>query len=171
VDVQTGESRSIPLVDGELPNIVENVATSAMTSVEAQNKVVEAPLLVEEASESSSQGMGSYMREAAMATGDPFLGLLLKLYTEEGMSSQLIRRSGERARGDIPDLLPGEQDYEESRHALHVFYQTKSFVDIPPTQRERALEEMLRLRDVLDEQDRQLQAGTHPLFGLDFKQT
>lgn len=95
-NVETGESKSVRLVDGFLPTIIE-----ATPSIETP-----ALSLGGGSSEATHTNMEAYMQEAALATGDPMFGLLVKLYTTQGMSSQLILRSGERARGEITDFLP-----------------------------------------------------------------
>jgi hypothetical protein len=144
-DVQTGESRALRLQDESLPIVLEQVAEPPPTR---------------------SASMDREMQDAALAVGDPLFGLLVKLSAPGGMSSQLIKRSLDKRPGASVELLPGERDYEDARHELHVYYQTKNFVDIPPAEREQALREMRALSEIIDLKDRQDYALYSPLFGL-----
>jgi len=116
--------------------------------------------------ESSQDKLNRDLREVVEATGDPFLGILTKLYTKEGMSSQLVLRYDAKKRGEIKELLEGEKEYEEARHSLHVFYQTKNFCDLPNNLRQESLIAMQDLQKISDEGERQKIAERHPILGL-----
>lgn len=147
-DAKTGESRALRLQDGSLPVILERQPVSK-TPAPAR-----------------SASTNREMQDAVLAVGDPLFGLLVKLSSPGGMSSQLIKRSMDKRPGESVELLPGERDYEDARHELHVYYQTKNFVDIPPSQREQALAEIQALSTIEDIQDRQDHALYMPLLGL-----
>lgn len=91
---------------------------------------------------------------------------MAKLHTREGMSSQLILRYEAIKFGEIDELLEGEKEYEEARHALRVFYQTRNFCNLSSESRKQALNSMLKLRSIVDEDERQSIAKKDPVFGL-----
>ena len=110
-----------------------------------------------------------HLRDLVEETGDEFLGILVKLSTKSGMSSQLIKRYGEKKRGEISCLLDGEKAYEEIRHTTNVFYQTKNFTDIPSSDRDTALGKMKMLQLITDDTERQRKALEDPIIGFEKK--
>ena len=170
-NVETGESTSIRLDDDQLPILFEDDRTEKFKSQSPKN--IE-PSGTDRSSISATESrddiLNRNLREIVEATGNPFLGILAKLYTEKGMSSQLIKRFDEKKRGEIKELLPNEKEYEETRHKVHVFYQTRNFCDLPSESRVLALSDMNQLENIADEKERQVVAEKHPLFGLKPKQ-
>lgn len=166
-NIETGERVTIRLDDNQLPIVLEG-QKDEYSVLQPKAKKLEPSVISYQATppEPSEDLLNRNLREMVEATGDPFLGILTKIHTKDGMSSQLILRYGAKKRGEIKELLAGEKDYEEARHALHIFYQTRNFCDLPSDLREQALKDMLNFKSIVNAKERQTVAEKHPIFGL-----
>ncbi len=166
-DTTTNAWVTIELDDDNLPLVISSTLSSAAPpskSIQHDQKPHWPPQSKKPPKDDG--GLNKALREIVEATGDPFLGILVKLHTSDGMSSQLIKRFEAKKRREISDLLPGEKQYEEARHSLHVFYQTKNYCEIPEPQRQNALRDMKAMEQIVSETARQAYGQMHYIFGL-----
>ena len=166
-DTDTNALVTIELDDDDLPLVISSTLSSAAppsTNVQHDQEPPWPPRSAKPPKDDG--GLNKALQEIVEATGDPFLGILVKLHTSAGMSSQLIKRFEAKRRREISELLPGEKEYEEIRHTLHVFYQTKNYCEIPKEQRQNALRDMKAMEQIASEEARQAYAQMHYIFGL-----
>lgn len=154
----TGASETIRLQEDILPTILNRSEAAAATAPPLTRRNQQAELEDDHNIEA--------LHKLVEVTGDPMLGILVKLNTKKGMSSQLIARWDAKKRGEIQELLPGEEMYERTRHDLHIFYQTTNYCDLPESVRDQAIEQMRDLGNIEDENARQEAARKTPIFGL-----
>lgn len=166
INADTGAPDSIRLIDGDLPTVIRQEPPQTSFRAGADRRSTDPTENRYDSGKDYDSQRTRDLQDLVEATGDPLLGILVKIHTRRGMSSQLIMRWDQKARGEINELLPGERAYEEERHALHVYYQTEHYCALAPEIRARALEGMRRLAAIPGESDRQRVAETHPLFGL-----
>jgi hypothetical protein len=99
IDTNTQQSVAIELNDHEQPQILNREKLVGPKLGEQKKTSEHSTKPSTKSQESGGDFLNRNLKEIVQATGDPYIGLLTKVYTEGGMSSQLIKRYDAQKRG------------------------------------------------------------------------